>query len=250
MWPLALSARPPTHQLNISPPFRAADEPVTAWRCPICRRSVDPGGVAATELPEDACAKSWYRPPGLTASPASSCNSRRSSCDLEAGGSSSSGTGSSSSSAGAGPRLPVSTPAGSAGKQSGGGAGRLAAVEWFFCQAGAALADEEQQAESGGSPSGGKCVKPAGSPSGGKCVKPAGSSRAGAWLLAAAERVLPEPALAAAATGLAALRLRQLLQPKEPPVGLAGAVAAWAASLLFLAGTHLWVLLSLLAAAA
>ncbi|KAL4424381.1 hypothetical protein ABPG75_001682 [Micractinium tetrahymenae] len=118
-----------------------ADEPVTSWRCPVCRSTVDPGGVAAAaELPEEA---------------------------------------------------------------------------------GAALLDEEQ-AECGGG--------------GSKGAKPASSSRAAAWVLAAAERLLPEPALAAAATGLAAMRLRQLLHPKEPPGGLAGAIAAWAAALLFLAG--------------
>lgn len=203
----------------------------------MCRCNVDPGGVAAAaELPEEARSKSFYRPAlCLSTSSSSRCSSRRSSCDLEAGVGTGTGMawdGSSATSmatcAGS-PSLPAPTSAisagGSASKQPGNATGgRLAAVERFFRQAGAALAEEEPADR-------GSCGS-----SGGKGPKRASDSRVAAWALVAAERVLPETALAAAATALAALRLRQLLHPKEPPGGLAGAAAAWAASLLFLAG--------------
>lgn len=163
-----------------------------SWRCPCCRAAIDPGAVRpAAELPADGRGREFFLPqPDVEAG---TCSPR--------------------------PGAALMLKSGKSGGSGSSSGGPLVGVGSFVKAAAQALANQEAATAAG---AGGKAA--------GGAPPNCGLARSSSWALRAAERVLPEGASWAAATALASLRLRQLLNPKASP-SLCVAAAVWANAL-------------------
>jgi hypothetical protein len=174
--------------------------------------------VPAAELPPESRGRQFFRPD--SSPPQQQAAGPAAAFDVEAAASTS-GTGKHS---------------GSSGSKQSPTAGRLVGVNNFMSAARRALFEERLQEQAGASP-----VPRRSSSSGGG----AGGSGCSTLALHTAERLLPAAAVHAAATALASLRVRQLLNPKrEGSLALAAAVWLYAAAGLALGAAAGVVLLS------
>ena len=202
-------------------PSSPADEPLPAWRCPICRTTVDPAGVVpAAELPPESRGRQFFRPDSSPPLPQKeqqqqAAGAAAAAFDVEAAAIT--GCGCSGQHSGSGSSI-------SSGSKQSPNAGRLVGVNNFMSAARRALFEERWQEQPGNTP----LPRRGTSGSGGS-----GGGGGGCSMLAlqTAERLLPAAAVHAAATALASLRLRQLLNPKrEGSLALAAAVWLYAAA--------------------